>query len=398
MGKEVTRWIASRFPACAPFLPDPPRGAAIAPRFCGFGRVSWHAWLAANPRPVFFPLTTMHNADSLKEPTTLSTQYNLLPESPVAQSAQARPVLEGAIVDGSRGQYRVETPDGVLICTLPGRLRKNCLSHQPQRHAGVAGRRRRPTTRWPWATACACCPPATATASSKRSARARAAPSPAKTWTGRVRVASPPVAGMDQVVVVFAARDPAPHLGLLDRSPGPAPRREGLATVICLNKIDLGLDPALAARLSLSPPGLPGGPDLAKPAPGWTSYAPCWPGTPRRSWVLRAWASRACSTRWSPGLASGSARQWRDAQGPPHHQQHAPGAAGRAGRRPLADTAGIRRRPWAARRPGGWTGASASSAPTWAPVPRRLHPPHRTRLRRRAASTSAPGSQALRRL
>src|SRR5207249_9197185 len=51
------------------------------------------------------------------------------------------------------------------------------------------------------------------------------------------------VAGIDQVVAVFAARDPAPHLGLLDRFLVLA-EAQSLAAVICLNKVDLEPSPA----------------------------------------------------------------------------------------------------------------------------------------------------------
>ena len=34
-------------------------------------------------------------------------------------------LLEGLIVDGSRGLYAVETPDGLLTCSIRGRLRKD---------------------------------------------------------------------------------------------------------------------------------------------------------------------------------------------------------------------------------------------------------------------------------
>lgn len=34
------------------------------------------------------------------------------------------PLAEGMIIEGNRGMYRVQTPEGVLLCTIRGRLRK----------------------------------------------------------------------------------------------------------------------------------------------------------------------------------------------------------------------------------------------------------------------------------
>ncbi len=58
------------------------------------------------------------------------------------------------------------------------------------------------------------------------------------------------VAGIDQLVVVLAARDPVLNLGVLDRFLVLAEAQER-ESFICLNKIDPGLDPALARRFTL---------------------------------------------------------------------------------------------------------------------------------------------------
>jgi len=63
---------------------------------------------------------------------------------------------------------------------------------------------------------------------------------------GRGRITS--VAGIDQVIAVFAARDPEPHPRMLDRFLVLADSHS-LAAVICLNKVDLGIAPWLAERL-----------------------------------------------------------------------------------------------------------------------------------------------------
>jgi ribosome biogenesis GTPase len=58
------------------------------------------------------------------------------------------------------------------------------------------------------------------------------------------------VAGLDQMVAVFAAHDPEPHLRLLDRFLVLAEAQEATA-IICLNKVDLGVTPWLAERLAV---------------------------------------------------------------------------------------------------------------------------------------------------
>ncbi|HEX6607548.1 MAG TPA: hypothetical protein VF276_11605, partial [Chloroflexia bacterium] len=46
--------------------------------------------------------------------------------SPV-DAGPASDLVEGMVIDGNRGQYRVETPDGVVLCTLRGKLRKDLI-------------------------------------------------------------------------------------------------------------------------------------------------------------------------------------------------------------------------------------------------------------------------------
>ncbi|MBF6591582.1 MAG: ribosome small subunit-dependent GTPase A, partial [Ktedonobacterales bacterium] len=58
------------------------------------------------------------------------------------------------------------------------------------------------------------------------------------------------VAGLDQLIAVFAVRDPEPHLRMLDRFLVLAEAQK-LAALVCLNKVDLGIGPDLAARLGV---------------------------------------------------------------------------------------------------------------------------------------------------
>ena len=164
------------------------------------------------------------------------------------ESAPATPLVEGMIVEANRGQYRVDTPDGVLLCTLRGRLRKQLLyARSPNLRHKV--RRANVQARDPVAVG----------------DRVRVLPlgggkgiveeiaaRDGGTFTredammGHVTT----VAGIDQLVAVFAAREPVPRLGLLDRFLVLA-EAEQLPCVICLNKIDLGVGPALAGRLEV---------------------------------------------------------------------------------------------------------------------------------------------------
>src|SRR5919109_1667150 len=183
--------------------------------------------------------TSMHRHITTKEQCTVGSAND---------SAPATPLVEGMIVEANRGQYWVDTPDGVLLCTLRGRLRKQLLyARSPNLRHKV--RRANVQARDPVAVG----------------DRVRVLPlgggkgiveeiaaRDSGTFTredammGQVTT----VAGIDQLVAVFAAREPVPHLGLLDRFLVLA-ETQHLPCVICLNKIDLGVPPALAARLDV---------------------------------------------------------------------------------------------------------------------------------------------------
>jgi len=64
---------------------------------------------------------------------------------------------------------------------------------------------------------------------------------------GRSQIRS--VAGLDQMIAVFAAREPAPHLRTLDRFLALAESQE-IEAAICINKVDLGVEPWLTERLA----------------------------------------------------------------------------------------------------------------------------------------------------
>lgn len=77
----------------------------------------------------------------------------------------------------------------------------------------------------------------------RKSALTRRAPGPRGAWLQDVLVAN-----VDQLMPVFAARDPEPHLRMLDRFLVVA-ESDDIPSVIVLNKIDLGAGAALAAAV-----------------------------------------------------------------------------------------------------------------------------------------------------
>ena len=156
-------------------------------------------------------------------------------------------LIEGIITDGNRGQYWVDTPTGVVICTLRGRLRKNLL-YAESTNLRHKVRRTNLAARDPV------------------SVGDRVRIRPLDDGKGLIEEVLPragaftredagmgtvtSVAGIDQLLLVFAAREPEPHLGLLDRFLALAEASD-LPALICLNKVDLGLSAALAERLEV---------------------------------------------------------------------------------------------------------------------------------------------------
>ncbi len=157
-------------------------------------------------------------------------------------------LIEGLVIEGNRGQYQVETADGIIICTLRGKLRKQ-LEYPISQNWRQNVQRLKIKARDPLSVGDRVrLLPTNSGNGVIEQIIASASHSFTREDSRKGKVRS--VAGLDQVVVVFATRDPAPHLRMLDRFLVVAEAQE-LATVICINKVDLGVDEHLAARLNV---------------------------------------------------------------------------------------------------------------------------------------------------
>lgn len=174
------------------------------------------------------------------------------PEPTPDGAAELPGTREGVIVEGSRGFYRVETPEGALVCTIRGRLRKQlqyALSDATAARRSAVGVRVRthdPVSVGDRVRVLPTVPGEGVIEAVVTRAGGDFGRRDPDAGQDRLRA----VAGIDQLVTVFAAREPAPHLGLLDRFLVLAENQE-LDTLICLNKADLGVEPWLAERLAV---------------------------------------------------------------------------------------------------------------------------------------------------
>jgi len=162
------------------------------------------------------------------------------------------PLLEGLVVDGSRGIYRVETAEGMLRCEIRGRLRKQL------HYANTSGttfrnsvQRVKVHTHDPVAVGDRVRVLVTGQGTGMVEeviARAGGAFTRRDPDAGQGTLRS--VVGLEQLVAVLAAREPEPHLGLLDRFLVTAESAD-LRAVICINKVDLGLSLRLEEQLAV---------------------------------------------------------------------------------------------------------------------------------------------------
>jgi ribosome biogenesis GTPase len=164
-----------------------------------------------------------------------------------AANSPAGPI-EGLIVDGSRGLYFVATDSGRIACTIRGRLRKELeyatssstrkrvQAAKIKAHDPVAVGDRVRLLQTGEGTGVI-----EEVIAREGGAFTRSDPNPS---AGSLTT----VAGLDQIIVVFAVREPEPHLGLLDRFLVVAEAQQ-MEAVICLSKADLGPSAELMGRL-----------------------------------------------------------------------------------------------------------------------------------------------------
>ena len=197
-------------------------------------------------------MSRKHRDDPLTTITTTgdSAGDSTIPTSPSTEHDSA--LLEGRITDGSRGRYLVETASGAYWCVLRGRLRKELT--YPESSGGRRGASR-VTVRegdpvaigdrvWLLPTSAR---DGVIERIAPRDGAALARRDPDR---GRAHRPLTSVSGLDQVVIVFAAREPAPHLRLADRFIALAEAQEA-TVVLCVNKADQGIEEWLEARLQV---------------------------------------------------------------------------------------------------------------------------------------------------
>lgn len=161
-------------------------------------------------------------------------------------------LLEGLIVDGNRGIYRVETAAGAFVCTIRGRLRKELVYAKSEHTKGrksvqaVKVKGHDPVAVGDRVLIL----PASGEAGTIEEVVARAGGSFTRHDPNKGGGNLTSIAGLDQLIATFAAQDPTPHLRLLDRLLVLA-EAQGLDAVVCIGKADLGVEPWLAARLEV---------------------------------------------------------------------------------------------------------------------------------------------------
>ena len=172
------------------------------------------------------------------------------PQLSTIQAETAPILLEGLITDGSRGMYRVETASGAYTCTIRGRLRKE-LTYAESRNARKSVRDVKVKPHDPVAVGDRVrILPTGPSAGVIEQIVARAGGAFTRKDPDPKLGELTTIAGLDQMILVFATREPEPHLGLLDRFLAVA-EFQRTAALICVTKVDLGIAPNLAERLAI---------------------------------------------------------------------------------------------------------------------------------------------------
>ena len=209
------------------------------------------------------PCLYVLNPVRVPEPTSSRNNFH----NPAARTVASWPfapadtlaLLEGLVIEGARGVYRVDTAQGVLLSELRGKLRKKLVyaasSHLKGTTLRHKARRANMAAKDPVVVGDRV---RVQPMGGGRAMIEEILPREAGVLTredsgvgshgGKGNVTT--VTGIDQVVIVFAARDPEPHLRLLDRMLVLAEAKE-ISAVICLNKVDLGVPPSVVERMEV---------------------------------------------------------------------------------------------------------------------------------------------------
>ena len=171
--------------------------------------------------------------------------------------------LTGMVLNGAHGIYDVHTDNGILRCTLRGKLKKAFAQAQPAKSTGK-GRPRPRYDKLPYSRH-----------TQREEREANAASLPVRVAIGdfvklrqldaktglieeilprqsaltrkdaasneRVAIQQTMLANLDQVVIVLATAQPEPHFGMLDRYLAICESTR-ITPIICLNKVDLPHD------------------------------------------------------------------------------------------------------------------------------------------------------------
>jgi ribosome biogenesis GTPase len=165
-----------------------------------------------------------------------------LPDVPDTPTAAAR--LEGIVTAVAHGLFEVVTPHGAYLCTLRGRLRKpRPVAPLPERPAGPPTRRGYSAPRVAAGDRVIVTP-----LHGNQGVVEEVLPRRTVLSRGRSEARGEQVmlANPDHAALVFAVREPEPHLGMLDRYLAICEHAD-VDVTICFNKVDLGTLPEIEA-------------------------------------------------------------------------------------------------------------------------------------------------------
>ncbi|MAG35228.1 MAG: ribosome small subunit-dependent GTPase A, partial [Dehalococcoidia bacterium] len=169
--------------------------------------------------------------------------------------------LQGTVLWVSGGFYDVQTERGVVRCVLRERLRKNLVYPESRgRRRRVQAVRKQEIVEPAVAGDQVCiAPPSSSQSGTEPIGTIEEILPRTREFTrqavlghdrGGNTAGQTIIANLDQLVIVIAARQPEPRVGLIDRFLAAAEAAE-LEALVCINKLDLGLSGDLDAELAV---------------------------------------------------------------------------------------------------------------------------------------------------